>query len=737
MGDLYLNGLPLAIEGSPDTVVARAWRRDDELDARLRELRGKAFQHYPYREKTYVWPTPSGELPPECRDRGPEITLGELPGAVVASAVRDAAIAHLVAKGFALRPGGLVHPARLTRRATNLAEGVVAPLPDGVGAYAALAVKGIPLLGDGRNPGEVALVIDQWVEHVLEVPLADLAKSGVELNGQRLRWHHGAGCACGDPARVGDAGRLVGRDPVGEVELRDDGGNHLRAPASCLAPHASTYMMARYLASLNGRGERDIAEALRKKTGAFSELKQRWTNLEKTGLWLGELSLFAGVTARVQPPLLLAQKQHLAGQRRPVVLPSVPEGRLNFRYGAPQLASNAARGLREHGPYDENQNRADVVRAVVLAPQIHEAEAKRLHRALVQGVERFKGVEERFHLTSFEAEIQLFPDATKAGYENAVLAATRAEPVFVFLVTEHDFRYAPRGQNPYFAAKAALASAGIPSQAITIESLRQSDSSLQWIADSVALAAYTKLGNIAYVLHDPEGGRELVLGIGRHDIYDPEQGGRHQRFGASVAVRQDGDFLFGGSTTPVSDDETYEQHLARLLEEAIDRYAKEQGGEPDRLVIYLFKRTGRRELFAIKRAIGERDIKFALLHANRHSPLWLFERSGNSVTSPPRGTTVAMSLRDRLLVTGDPQKPGGGHPLELVLDEKSTYTDMNRLVEQAYGFTKTSYRGFLQSNEPSPILFGRLLAEKVEQLVPYGFNPASAAGPLGNNPWFI
>ena len=154
-------------------------------------------------------------------------------------------------------------------------------------------------------------------------------------------------------------------------------------------------------------------------------------------------------------------------------------------------------------------------------------------------------------------------------------------------------------------------------------------------------------------------------------------------------------------------------------------------------MIYLFKRTGRRELFAIKRAIGERDIKFALLHANRHSPLRLFERSGNSVNSPPRGTTVAMSLLDRLLVTGDPQKPGGAHPLELVLDEKSTSTDLNRLVEQAYGFTKTSYRGFHQSNEPSPILFGRLLAEKVEQLVPYGFNPASAAGPLGNNPWFI
>ena len=62
---------------------------------------------------------------------------------------------------------------------------------------------------------------------------------------------------------------------------------------------------------------------------------------------------------------------------------------------------------------------------------------------------------------------------------------------------------------------------------------------------------------------------------------------------------------------------------------------------------------------------------------------------------------------------------------------------MDRLVSQAYGLTKTTYRGFLQGNEPSPLVFGRLLAEKVEQLVPYGFNPATTAGPLGERPWFI
>jgi hypothetical protein len=67
-------------------------------------------------------------------------------------------------------------------------------------------------------------------------------------------------------------------------------------------------------------------------------------------------------------------------------------------------------------------------------------------------------------------------------------------------------------------------------------------------------------------------------------------------------------------------------------------------------------------------AIGDRDIEFALLHVKRDSPLWLVERAGNNIKPPPRGTMVALSDPDRLLITGDPRKPGGAHPLRLTLD---------------------------------------------------------------------
>lgn len=69
--------------------------------------------------------------------------------------------------------------------------------------------------------------------------------------------------------------------------------------------------------------------------------------------------------------------------------------------------------------------------------------------------------------------------------------------------------------------------------------------------------------------------------------------------------------MFAGSTTPADEEEDYQSHLTRRIEEDIDRFSKDQTGDPDRLVIYLFKRTGKRELWAVQSAISNRDIEYS------------------------------------------------------------------------------------------------------------------------------
>ena len=126
------------------------------------------------------------------------------------------------------------------------------------------------------------------------------------------------------------------------------------------------------------------------------------------------------------------------------------------------------------------------------------------------------------------------------------------------------------------------------------------------------------------------------------------------------------------------------------------------------------------------------------MHVNRDTPLWLVSGTGNNVAPAPVGSLVSLAERDRLLMTGSAltAKRRSPHPLRLTLDGRSTFTDMARITTQIQGFTATSWRGFQPTHEPSTILYGRLLAEKVGQLLPYGFDPKRAAA-IGDRPWFL
>jgi hypothetical protein len=735
LGQLCLNVLPVSLNAHRDRVVARAHGRNREWEEAVRELahHGLEFRLYPFNRRAYVWALPGGSLPTEVVQEATEVTLGDLPAAVLAAGVREAAVVALQDRGFKRLPGSLREPVRLSRRKRNFASKVTAHLPEGVGAFAAMAVQGMPF-GDGRDPGPVGLLVDQWIEHALHVGLSDLARAGIEVQGLRVRYAHQDGCSC-EGTVVGDAGRIVGGDPDGRVELSGRGAQQ-RVEACCLEPHANSKLLVQYLASLNGHTEADVRDILAREADEFASPRRRWRALEQVRELLDGFAVFDGVTGKLDPPVRVPPSGRR--QRGPVELAPMPEPELNFQYGAPELDGRAAHGLRAHGPYDEHQPRTDELRALVMAPEAFREDAKRLKDALERGVGNiFPGIERRYHLRGFASEIGLFEHTDVGAYRDAAVRAARGDYDIVFPIIRFQDRYARRGENPYLAAKTVLTGSGVASQSVTVEKLRHPESSLQYIADSVGLGAYAKVGNVPFVLHDPGGVNELVLGVGRHDVTDAS-GVRRQRFGVSVAFRQDGDFLFAGSTTPVSADDDYQERLERFVGETVVRYEHELGAPVERVVVYLFKRTGWREVNAIEAAVAGSKATWALLHVNRDSPLWVVRRDGPHIEPPMRGTVVSLAPDDRLLVTGDARKPTAAtHPLRLELDRRSTFRDMNRLVAQAFGLTKTSWRGFHTSHEPSPILFGRLLARKVEELMPYGFDPVQAAARLGTTPWFL
>jgi len=506
--------------------------------------------------------------------------------------------------------------------------------------------------------------------------------------------------------------------------------------ARCLAARPSRQTVERYITSMS---DRDVAQVIGAAVKQFHAPNEQWKMVEAARKLLQNLPVFASSIVTLDPPITAT-----AGASGDVIaLPPLSNPPLNFNYGSPTIATHAARGLTQHGPYDRLTTRTSKVNALVLCPAALVKEGTRLRAALSSGVERFQGLQDRFSLDSLTIELRQFDDDTSQGYADAAQEATRPAtttgqaPDIVYVITRQEDRVAGPGANRYLAAKAVLANAGMASQAVTAETLHQADNSFQWTADQIALQSYVKIGNIPYVLHDPSGVRELVLGVGRHDIRRAT--GPEQLFGVAAAFRQDGDFLFAGSTAPVVPKEDYEDKLSELIADFIERFNQSQGAPPERVVIHLFKRTGWREVSAVERALDGRSIEWALLHVNRDTPLWLVQDDNGRIESAPVGSVVQIGERDRLLMTGNPtslRKGRNPHPLRLTLDRDSTFRDMDRLTDQVSGFTAVSGRSFFTTHEPSTILYGRLLAEKVAQLEPYGFTPARSVG-IGDRPWFL
>jgi hypothetical protein len=673
----------------------------------------------------------------------------ELPAAVVAYAVREAVVDRLMDHlQFEHVGRGIDGQARLFRRRRNLAAEALAPLADAAGktigpetgTFPYIAVQAMPF-GDRDHPGRVALVLDVGIVNRLDVSLAELAGAGIDLIGTQVVWAHAEECRCGFADSRGLAGTITGGDARSTIAIAiADETRTVRS--ECLRPSVSRRELDRYFEDyLND--DANVERLIRDKVAALHEPETQWRMLEDTRKKLSPITIFSATEITLGEPVIADAR----GTLGVTLLPPLSPPEVNVSYGTPKLFESAALGLNKQGPYDSGStSRLDRVKAVIIHPPAFRADAERLRKALVTGVPgryAFPGWAERYELNELAVDLRGFAGSAWTDYAEAANEATAAasdgsRPDICFVITQRADKHSPRGKNPYLAAKAPIVNANIAAQGVTIDVLREPDDLFIWAIQSICLQAYAKLGNIPYVLHDPEGTAELVLGIGRHDTYLPGVGFQKQMIGAAAAFRQDGDFLFAGSTAPVVDVDSYEETLAKLIADFIDRYEREQAIELRRLTLHVFKRTGWREAQAVETALAGRDIPFAILHVNRDTPLWMVAGTGLKITPAPAGSVVSLGDHDRLLMTGEygTGKRRNPHPLRLSLDGNSTFSDLNRITTQIQGFTATSWRGFRTTFEPSTILYGRLLAEKVSDLLPYGFDPKRAAA-IGDRPWFL
>ncbi len=398
--------------------------------------------------------------------------------------------------------------------------------------------------------------------------------------------------------------------------------------------------------------------------------------------------------------------------------------------------SRSRRGIQKFGPYDAGLFSQRQLTCGIIYSSGAQAERDALVNGLLRGdTANFPGFAPffRVHL-NFDQQLDRCIRGTSLEREfrqAATYLASRSCDL-AFVITSRS--------NPaiYRACKAILLSNGIPCQVVTADKLRNTGQR-PWILGNISLAAYAKVGGTPWVVADPTGGQQLVMGVSR-----AQDESKRYVVGFVTLFNQDGDFLLLHAKTPVVQWNDYVSSLQDLIIEAYQDY-QTHFGTPQSLIIHFHKRPGYRELEAVNGALREIEtsLPYALLHLNEFSLFRVFDTAHSSYI-PPSGLQVDLSQRRALLLLdglegGTRSRRGVPNVWDISMDKRSTMSvdEFPHLVQQIHRFARVNWRGFNARSTPVTINYSKLICDLVLEIGVESWNSIIGNGKLREKAWFL
>ncbi len=410
---------------------------------------------------------------------------------------------------------------------------------------------------------------------------------------------------------------------------------------------------------------------------------------------------------------------------------------LRFNYALPTAVSKGAmKGISQFGPYDRGIFPKNEVNSAIIYPSVFEKEVERFIQSFINGLGIYSGFEKWFRVNLGKFDRYTVELATLEAYNEILKEVVTKNYDIVFVIVEEE----TRTPQLYSLIKTILLGNGIPCQVIRSATISMANEQLQWILGNIALSSYAKIGGTPWVIEAKER-PEIVLGMSRAMDKD-----KKVIVGFVTIFKHNGDFILFYSKSPVTTWEEYQKGLERLVYEAIREYEKREQ-TPSSLVFHFHKRTGRKEIEAVKNAVNDLglDVKYALLHLNSYSSYRIFDTTDFTYV-PLIGLTVRLGSRQAILVTDGrrqySKRPyiGTPHVLEITMDKESTMDlkEFPRLVEQIYRFSYVNWRGFNARTIPITINYPYLIAKLVGNLEDINkWNSIITNGKLIDKAWFL
>ncbi len=434
-------------------------------------------------------------------------------------------------------------------------------------------------------------------------------------------------------------------------------------------------------------------------------------------------------------------------------------------------------GLENYGPFSRDTLAKKSPRVLFVFPDSVQGAAERFLRYFRDGISGLTnsryagGFAKSFGLVNPEfvpCRVPLFPrqsDSPAQVYRSTIGDFLSRDGQFdaaiVTILDEHS--KLPDGRNPYLHSKAVLLMAGIPVQDVRVPTMTQSESSLQYLLQNIAVALYAKLNGIPWTVdHDLTIADELVIGLGTCEIGESRFEARKRFIGITTVFRGDGNYLLANLSSECGYDD-YPEVLQRSTVEILREIKKRNGWQPKdtvRVVVHSFKPLKKLELAQIMKdcvaTVGdEQNLEFAFLTVTQQHPFRLFDREQKgvplrnnpavlkAVLVPQRGLIAQLGAFTRLLCTNGPQlikRPVSPLPLPLLvhIHPESTYRDLSSLTEQVLKFTSLSWRSTLPAKLPVTIYYSELIAALLSRMrtVP-DWSPAMLNIKLRASKWFL
>lgn len=629
------------------------------------------------------------------------------------------------------------------------------------------------------NMSFLALVLDVSTSNEMDITVKDLLSGGFDPIGFYV-------CHRDEPAddnvlsRLETLGRVVGVDGF-RLQLADFSGDEfVEAHDVTLEPRQEN--IEALVRHYYRKGADRILSGLRKRRLPYGSANGKLAEIRKVlGGVAGRLEAIEIAGMKLTVDRLLEQGDKLFPQR-------VETQRPGFLFGAQGRDSGAYPdpGIKRHGPYKYMQHERNEPVIAVICESRYRGRIDQLAQALRDGIGedawhdamrgRNKPVDNPFQgglvgklrLSRVQFEFEEVTDDTPEAYRNAIdrlLSRLPETPDLALVQVRANFRTLRNDRNPYFAAKAAFMTVGVPVQSIQAETADIQVSNLAYMANNLALASYAKLGGAPFVISTRmPATHELVVGLGYTEISEGRFGPKSRFVGITTVFQGDGRYLVWGQTREV-EFENYASALLASLKTTIDAVRKENNWQPRdrvRLVFHVYKPLKHVEMDAIRSLVqdllrGDHEVEFAFLDISRHHEFAVFDPAQQGTTYysdrkqllkgigvPPRGLCLQLDDRNVLLqmigtkeVKTDEQ--GLPRPLKLTLHHESDFRDMIYLARQVYSFSYMSWRSYFPAIEPVSISYSRLIAGALGNLrsLPSWNSSVLTAGSLRSRMWFL